>query len=123
MEKICPECGGRFVGRIDKIYCCDSCRSNHNNRIYRKNGAESRLANRILVRNRRLLEAAFSQGISSVNLGALQTMGFDPGFWTSRHRRLMRPTRYFCYEFSYTLRHRRIAEIEKITVAKESNLR
>lgn len=122
MKKICPECGGRFVGRLDKIYCCDSCRSNHNNRVYRKNGAESRVVNRILTRNRRLLEAAFRQGLDSVNLGAFKTMGFNPRFWTSRHRRPMRPALYFCYEFSYILRLGRITEIKKIIIAKDGNL-
>lgn len=118
MEKICPECGGRFVGRLDKIYCCDSCRSNHNNRIYREAGSGNRLANRILTRNRSLLEATLDQGRSSISLNALQILGFDPGFWTSRHRRPMLPARYFCYEFSYVLLLRRIVNIKKTYIAK-----
>ena len=36
VEKRCPVCGTAVVGRIDKVFCCDDCRSYYHNARYRK---------------------------------------------------------------------------------------
>ena len=33
MEKLCPECGTKIVGRIDKKFCSDACRNSYNNKF------------------------------------------------------------------------------------------
>jgi hypothetical protein len=35
-EKICPNCGDTFKGRIDKIFCGPECRTDYNNRNKRE---------------------------------------------------------------------------------------
>ena len=37
VKKVCPECGGKVVGRSDKIYCSDDCRIMAANRRGRRN--------------------------------------------------------------------------------------
>ncbi|MEL6987691.1 MAG: DUF2116 family Zn-ribbon domain-containing protein, partial [Bacteroidota bacterium] len=32
MRKVCPECGTKILGRADKVYCSDQCRSTYNNK-------------------------------------------------------------------------------------------
>ena len=36
VERVCPVCGEKVVGRKDKVYCCDCCRSAAGNRRQRK---------------------------------------------------------------------------------------
>ena len=122
MEKICPECGGRFIGREDKIYCCDSCRANHNNRIYRKDKLNLKRINAILTTNRKLLEAEVMEGHTSISLRYLERNGFNPEFWTSTRKRPLRPTQYFCYDFSYYLLPLHLVNIKQIDVAKYADL-
>ena len=33
MQKKCPECGDKIVGRVDKKFCSDACRNAFNNNI------------------------------------------------------------------------------------------
>ena len=35
-DKVCPVCGKKIVGRTDKKYCCDECRTFANNRRWRE---------------------------------------------------------------------------------------
>ena len=30
-KRVCPVCGSAIVGRKDKVYCCNDCRSYHHN--------------------------------------------------------------------------------------------
>ena len=33
MDKKCPECGEKIIGRVDKKFCSDYCRNSYNNKI------------------------------------------------------------------------------------------
>lgn len=33
MEKNCPECGDKIIGRADKKFCSDACRNAYNNAL------------------------------------------------------------------------------------------
>ena len=35
-KRVCPVCGSVIVGRKDKMYCCDDCRSFYHNLKYRE---------------------------------------------------------------------------------------
>ena len=32
MSKVCPECGEKIIGRVDKKFCSDYCRNAFNNK-------------------------------------------------------------------------------------------
>ena len=36
LEKRCPVCGEKVIGRIDKKFCCDGCRTHANNLRHRE---------------------------------------------------------------------------------------
>ncbi len=40
IRRVCPECGGRVVGRSDKVYCSDGCRIMAANRRGRRTREE-----------------------------------------------------------------------------------
>ena len=56
MQKQCPECGDRIIGRIDKKFCSDACRNTYNNRINKDSKNLIRNTNNRLRKNYRILE-------------------------------------------------------------------
>lgn len=42
VERVCPVCGEKVVGRKDKVYCCDCCRSAAGNLRQKKMRIKSR---------------------------------------------------------------------------------
>ena len=35
-KRVCPVCGSAIIGRKDKVYCCNDCRSFYHNLKYRE---------------------------------------------------------------------------------------
>lgn len=35
MEKLCPVCGKKIIGRVDKKFCNEQCKSDFHNKEYR----------------------------------------------------------------------------------------
>ena len=56
MQKQCPECGEKIVGRIDKKFCSDHCRNAFNNRVNKDSKNLIRNINNRLRKNWRILE-------------------------------------------------------------------
>ena len=56
MEKTCPECGTKIIGREDKKFCCDGCRNTYNNRNNKDAINLIRNTNNALRKNWRILE-------------------------------------------------------------------
>ncbi|MCF0177701.1 MAG: hypothetical protein HUJ90_03665, partial [Bacteroidales bacterium] len=71
MNGKCLECGEDFVGRSDKKFCCDLCRTSYYNKIYRNKNANMAEVNRILSRNRHFLAGNYAKGITKIPLGHL----------------------------------------------------
>jgi vacuolar-type H+-ATPase subunit B/Vma2 len=57
MQRSCPECGEKIVGRIDKKFCSDGCRNAYNNRVNKDSKNLIRNINNRLRKNWRILEA------------------------------------------------------------------
>jgi len=54
MKKKCAECGDEFIGRADKKFCSDQCRSAFNNKLNSDHSQFMRNVNNILRKNRRI---------------------------------------------------------------------
>ena len=54
MQKNCPECGDKIIGRIDKKFCSDGCRNAYNNRINKDSKNLIRNTNNRLRKNYRI---------------------------------------------------------------------
>ena len=55
MERNCLECGRSLIGRSDKKFCSDDCRTNHNNKQNSDQTNYIRRVNNILRKSRRIL--------------------------------------------------------------------
>ena len=55
-ERKCLYCGEPIIGRVDKKFCCDSCRNSYNYEKTHKQVNVVRKINGILARNHNILE-------------------------------------------------------------------
>ncbi|MBR2770950.1 MAG: hypothetical protein IKD78_02895, partial [Bacteroidales bacterium] len=55
-KRKCLYCGEPIIGRVDKKFCCDSCRNSYNYEKTHKQINVVRKINGILARNRNILE-------------------------------------------------------------------
>ena len=101
MEKKCPECGTKIVGRIDKKFCSDGCRNNHNNRINKDNKNLIRNTNNRLRKNYRILEALNPNQKRKVSRSKLIEHGFDFNYFTSIYTTKAGAIYYFIYDQGY----------------------
>lgn len=103
MERKCLDCGAPLVGRADKKFCDDGCRTNYNNR---RNSGESgylRKVNSILKRNRKILEILNPEGETKVKWRTLISEGFSFDYITDMYEATEGAQYRFCYEYGYLL--------------------
>lgn len=102
MERKCLNCKEELVGRADKKYCNDYCKSNFN---YEKNKRkESSLFKQIdsqLKLNRRLLRDYNRAGKSTVRKEKFHAAGFNPNYFTHFWKNSKGQVYLFCYEFGF----------------------
>lgn len=101
MEKLCPECGEKILGRIDKVFCSDQCRNNFNNRQNRAETNYIRNVNSKLQKNRRILTKLAPVGKATVHKDMLLKEGFDFNFFTNIYTTKAGSTYFYCYEMGY----------------------
>ncbi len=76
MEKHCPECGDKIIGRADKKFCSDACRNAHNNALNKDTKNIVRTTNNRLRKNHRILEALNAKEKTKVTKATLLKHGF-----------------------------------------------
>lgn len=101
MERVCLDCGQALIGRADKKFCDDACRSNYNNRQASEETALLRRINTILKRNRRILEKLNPTGKAKVKRKLLANDGFHFDYVTSIYETAKGDQYRFCYEYGY----------------------
>jgi len=99
----CIECGRELFGRCDKKFCSDGCRNSYNNRIRRKGTEEPRRINRVLEKNRRILERMIISGRRRSTMMKLSGEGFNFGYSTSFEIRKNGKRVIHCYNYSYII--------------------
>jgi len=101
-EKTCLECGETSVGRADKKFCDDQCRSNYNNKANSDVTAEVRNINNILRKNRRILESVIgADGKVKISKQKLSDKGFNFKYHTHQHQTLKGSVYKLCYDYGY----------------------
>lgn len=83
--KKCLNCGDAVKGRSDKKFCCNDCRTAYNNKLNRDANLFMNNINRILRKNRRILEGFNPKGKSKVTREKLLTAGFNFGYFTNEY--------------------------------------
>lgn len=101
MNKNCPECGEKIIGRADKKFCSDSCRNAHNNKLNSDSSNYVRNINNILRRNRRILEELNPSGTAKQPRSKMLEKGFDFKYFTDIYVTKKGATYYYCYEYGY----------------------
>ncbi|KAA3618862.1 MAG: hypothetical protein DWP94_14070 [Flavobacterium sp.] len=85
MERLCPECGEKIIGRADKKFCSDACRNSYNNALNKDNKNLLRNINNRLRKNYRILEQLNSKDKTKVNKETLLRHGFSFDYFTSQY--------------------------------------
>lgn len=101
MPKVCPECGEKIVGRVDKKFCNDSCRNTFNNRLNKDSTNTIRKINNILRKNHRILEEFNPDQKATVTKQKLADKGFDFSYYTSMYTTKTGNVYYFVYDQGY----------------------
>lgn len=100
-KKQCLECNVVFIGRSDKKFCSDQCRSSYNNRINSESNVYIRSINKILNKNRKILAEINKDGIAKVKEDSLLARGFNFQFFTHTLNTKKGNTYFFCYDHGY----------------------
>ncbi|HYC83876.1 MAG TPA: hypothetical protein VEB86_01585 [Chryseosolibacter sp.] len=100
-EKTCLECLAPLKGRADKKFCCDLCRTAHNNRLNSRRNNYMKNVNNILRRNRRILTELNAEGRKRVSIEKLKARGFNFNYYTNKSRTRAGGEYYYCYEHGY----------------------
>ena len=101
MEKKCLECEETLVGRSDKKFCSDQCRTTYYNRQNADSTNYMRNVNRILRKNRKILSDLNPSGKSKASRSKLLDLGFNFSFFTNVYKTKSGKVYYFCYEQGY----------------------
>lgn len=109
-------CNHIIIGRSDKRFCQDRCRNAYyylNNTVVNPNPILK--VNRILKKNRDLLNQLMAKSTNKVPLSKLNESGFDFNYLT-RIETHQAQTVYFCYDVGYSI----INDQEALLVSEET---
>jgi len=101
MEKSCPECGEKIIGRTDKKFCSDYCRNAHHNNVNKDSSKLIRNTNNLLRKNYRILQELNPNEKTSVSRTKLLAKGFNFEFFTSIYTTKTGNQYFFVYDQGY----------------------
>lgn len=117
MEEIrkCLECNDTLRGRVDQKFCSDSCRNAYNNKKRIVHKKVIRDIDKILHKNRNILEKlCLYEKTTTVKL-ALKSEGYDFNYHTNSFETKSGKKYYFCYDYGYC----HLNETDKILIVKK----
>lgn len=101
MDRKCPECGDKILGRVDKKFCSDHCRNSHNNKLNKDGKNLIRNINNRLRKNWRILEVLNPDQKTKTTKSRLIERGFDFNYFTSTYTTKAGTIYYFVYDQGY----------------------
>jgi len=102
LEKKCPECGEKILGREDKKFCSDYCRNSFHNKINKDSKNLIRTINNRLRKNHRILESfPLKENKTTTTKFKLSDKGFDFEIFTSIYTTKKGTIYYFVYDLGY----------------------
>ena len=101
-QKLCLHCDKGIIGRADKKFCDNQCRNEYNNTQNSISNNYIRKINRIIKKNRNILEELTPKDKSiKVAHKELAKLGFSFEYFTNIYTTKADKTYYFCYEYGY----------------------
>ncbi|MEA1787573.1 hypothetical protein U1E44_15835 [Arenibacter sp. GZD96] len=102
MEKMCPECGEKIIGRADKKFCSDYCRNAYNNNLNKDSKNLIRNINNRLRKNHRILDGFLrTENKTKTTKARLAFKGFDFDYFTHLYTTQKGTVYYFVYDLGY----------------------
>jgi predicted nucleic acid-binding Zn ribbon protein len=101
MDRSCPECGAKIIGRADKKFCSDACRNSYNNALNKDRKNLVRTINNRLRKNYRILESLNKGGKTKVSKEQLLKQGFSFDYVTSLYTTKSGAVYYYLYDQGY----------------------
>ncbi len=101
MNKSCPECGEKIIGRADKKFCSDACRNAHNNALNKDSKNLIRNVNNRLRKNYRILETLNPEDKTKTTKDKLVSLGFNFNYFTSIYTTKTGTVYYYLYDQGY----------------------
>lgn len=111
--QVCKECGRRFSGRADKVFCSRECKNRYNNRKKSNEEKARSEAIRALDRNHAILVSLLAAGTASADIDALSRIGFDPAAVSSQRKGRCGHNECRCYDIVYFRTDVKIFDIHK----------
>ena len=100
-KRKCLYCGEPLIGRLDKKFCCDSCRNSYNYEKTHKQVNVIRKINGILARNHNILTELNPSGKGFATRQQLNEKGFDFKYYTSTYITKAGAVYHFVYNQGY----------------------
>lgn len=97
----CQYCNEIILGRSDKRFCDDHCRSAYNNQNNANRSTLVKETHKILQNNRKILQSLNITGKIKVPRKNLIDKGFEFGYFTGIFRNSKGANYIFCYEMGY----------------------
>lgn len=97
----CEECHKSILGRSDKRFCCDYCRSTFHNKKYASEKKYMRYVNSVLAKNRLILNTQLNNGNNEIPIAYLSEKGFNFSFFTSTKELIKGEICKYCYDIGY----------------------
>lgn len=101
LREPCLECGEMVVGRSDKKFCSDLCRTRFHNRCETDLKNMMLRVNNTLKRNRRILKSMNPKGTIKVEKEKLLQKGFNFDYVTSVYTNKANNQYRYCYDQGY----------------------
>ncbi len=103
--KLCPNCNKTIVGRSDKIFCCDECRTMFHNKKHREQLRTVNKIDRILKKNRSIIDNLYSVGRTRIDISVLRSLGFNFQYITSLKEgdTSASPCIISCFDYDYSI--------------------
>ncbi len=104
-QRKCLACGGIILGRSDKKYCTDQCRTIGNKASGLHTEFLIQSTNKILRKNRSILKHLCPVGKAVVRKEVLDAMQYDVNVFSSAYKTRKNQVYYFCYDYGFTAIH------------------
>lgn len=116
MERLCLDCQQPIIGRTDKKFCDDQCRTNYNNRLKSQDNSSLKEINQILKKNYLVLKDCNPEGKTKIKKDLLLQKGFNFGYHTHIYTTQKGVSYTFCYDYGYL-----VLDNENILLVKREN--
>lgn len=101
-DRICPNCGEKIEGRVDKKFCNAYCKTAfHYEKRKLLEDSFFVLVDKQLKMNRRILKEYNKAGKATVRKSVLMEKGFNPKYFTHYWKNEKGQVYLFCYEYGF----------------------